>query len=82
MWLTHNANRPLALFNPAKSHPEVVVQSISARDRKKAEEYAKSHGIPEVRDTYQGKTTASLSSTKTAPLRLFLMRQPFLPKVY
>ncbi|RFU71777.1 hypothetical protein TARUN_10485, partial [Trichoderma arundinaceum] len=23
---------PLALFNPAKSHPEVIVQAISARD--------------------------------------------------
>ncbi|OTA03120.1 hypothetical protein A9Z42_0035420 [Trichoderma parareesei] len=44
---------PLALFNPAKSHPEVIIQAISARDRKKAEEYAKSHGIPEVKDTYQ-----------------------------
>ncbi|KAL7938277.1 NAD(P)-binding protein [Trichoderma chlorosporum] len=44
---------PLALFTPAKSHPEVIVQAISARDRKKAEEYAKSHGIPEVKDTYQ-----------------------------
>ncbi|KAL7822790.1 NAD(P)-binding protein [Trichoderma gracile] len=44
---------PLVLFNPAKSHPEVIVQAISARDRKKAEEYAKSHGIPEVRDSYQ-----------------------------
>ncbi|UKZ74120.1 hypothetical protein TrVFT333_001779 [Trichoderma virens FT-333] len=44
---------PLALFNPAKSHPEVIIQAISARDRKKAEAYAKSHGIPDVKDTYQ-----------------------------
>ncbi|KAL7818704.1 NAD(P)-binding protein [Trichoderma aethiopicum] len=44
---------PLALFTPAKSHPEVIIQAISARDRKKAEEYAESHGIPEVKDTYQ-----------------------------
>ncbi|KAK4080545.1 hypothetical protein Trihar35433_1650 [Trichoderma harzianum] len=44
---------PLALFKPAKSHPEVIVQAISARDRKKAEEYAKTHGVLEVKDTYQ-----------------------------
>ncbi|PON22686.1 hypothetical protein TGAM01_v208372 [Trichoderma gamsii] len=44
---------PYSLFNPAKSHPEVIVQAISARDRSKAEAYAKSHGIPEVKDTYQ-----------------------------
>lgn len=50
-----NTGRPLALFTPAKSHPEVVIQAISARDRSKAEAYAKSYGIPEVRDTYQGK---------------------------
>jgi hypothetical protein len=52
--LLTNVHRPLALFNPAKSHPEVIIQAISARDRKKAEEYAKSHSIPEVKDTYQG----------------------------
>ncbi|RKU40702.1 hypothetical protein DL546_003129 [Coniochaeta pulveracea] len=41
------------LMNPAKLHPEVIVQAVSARDRKRAEEYAKANGIPEVRDTYQ-----------------------------
>ncbi|KAK7981305.1 oxidoreductase [Apiospora saccharicola] len=44
---------PLALITPAKSHPEVIVQAVSARDRTKAEAFAKAHGIPEVRDTYQ-----------------------------
>lgn len=50
-----NVYRPFSLFIPAKSHPEVIVQAISARDRSRAEAYAKSHGIPEVKDTYQGK---------------------------
>ncbi|KAL4748224.1 hypothetical protein BDW72DRAFT_205810 [Aspergillus terricola var. indicus] len=34
-------NAPLALITPAKSHPEVIVQAVSARDRKKAEEFPK-----------------------------------------
>ncbi|KAJ0306238.1 hypothetical protein COL516b_004693, partial [Colletotrichum fioriniae] len=44
----------MALMTPALSHPEVIVQAIAARDRSRAEEFAKKHGIPEVRDTYQG----------------------------
>ncbi|KAJ5237357.1 hypothetical protein N7489_007448 [Penicillium chrysogenum] len=43
----------LALITPAKSHPEVIIQAVSARDRKRAEAFAKSHGIPEVRDSYE-----------------------------
>ena len=45
---------PLALITPAKSHTEVIVQAVSARDRQKAEAFAKTHGIPEVKDSYQG----------------------------
>ncbi|KAI0172773.1 oxidoreductase domain-containing protein [Hypoxylon sp. FL1284] len=44
---------PMALIMPAKSHPEVVVQAIAARDRTRAEAFAKKHGITDVRDTYQ-----------------------------
>ncbi|KAI3331461.1 putative oxidoreductase [Xylariaceae sp. AK1471] len=44
---------PMALMTPAKSHPEVIVQAIAARDRARAEEFAKKHGIPDVRDSYQ-----------------------------
>ncbi|KAH6655752.1 putative oxidoreductase [Truncatella angustata] len=44
---------PLAIITAAASHPEVIVQAISARDRARAEEFAKKHGIPDVRDTYQ-----------------------------
>ncbi|KAL2067456.1 hypothetical protein VTL71DRAFT_1881 [Oculimacula yallundae] len=43
----------LALINPAKSHPEVVIQAIAARIRTRAEAFAKKHGIPDVRDSYQ-----------------------------
>ncbi|PCG94101.1 Hypothetical protein PENO1_080150 [Penicillium occitanis (nom. inval.)] len=44
---------PMALIAPAKSHPEIIVQAVSARNRARAEEFAKKNGIPEVRDTYQ-----------------------------
>jgi predicted dehydrogenase len=44
----------MSLIIPAKSHPEVIVQAVAARDRSKAEAFAKSHGIPEVKDSYQG----------------------------
>ncbi|KAB8336836.1 hypothetical protein FH972_021144 [Carpinus fangiana] len=44
---------PLALITPAKSHPEVIVQAVAARDRIRAEAFAKKHGIPDVKDTYQ-----------------------------
>jgi predicted dehydrogenase len=44
----------MSLTIPAKSHPEVIVQAVAARDRSKAEAFAKSHGIPEVKDSYQG----------------------------
>ncbi|KAK1676450.1 putative oxidoreductase [Colletotrichum godetiae] len=43
----------MALLTPALSHPEVIVQAIAARDRSRAEDLAKKHGIPEVKDTYQ-----------------------------
>ncbi|KAH8701827.1 putative oxidoreductase [Talaromyces proteolyticus] len=44
---------PLALITPAKSHPEVIVQAVAARDRARAEEFAKKHGIPDVRGSYE-----------------------------
>ncbi|KAI5206101.1 hypothetical protein E4T39_02622 [Aureobasidium subglaciale] len=44
---------PLSLIIPAKSHPEVIIQAIAARDRSKAEAFAKTHGIPEVKDSYE-----------------------------
>ncbi|KFX96783.1 hypothetical protein O988_05170 [Pseudogymnoascus sp. VKM F-3808] len=44
---------PLSLVIPAKSHSEVIVQAISARDYTRAAEFAKRHGIPDVRNSYQ-----------------------------
>ncbi|PWY88538.1 putative oxidoreductase [Aspergillus heteromorphus CBS 117.55] len=44
---------PLALVTPAKSHPDVIIQAIAARDHARAEEFAKKHGIPDIRGSYQ-----------------------------
>lgn len=46
--------RPMTLISPAKTHPDVVVQAVAARDRKRAEAFARKNGIPEVKDSYQG----------------------------
>ncbi|TRM56690.1 hypothetical protein BD626DRAFT_517994 [Schizophyllum amplum] len=43
---------PLALVIPAKSHPEVVLKGVAARNRARAEKFAKTHGIERVYDTY------------------------------
>jgi hypothetical protein len=50
---------PRTLILAAKTHPEVIIQAVSARDRKRAEAYAKKYGIPEVKDSYQGKFRVS-----------------------
>lgn len=47
--------RPDALFIPARTHPEVVIQAVAARDKGKAKQYADKHGIPVVLDSYEGK---------------------------
>ncbi|KAL8418952.1 hypothetical protein RB594_002239 [Gaeumannomyces avenae] len=44
---------PMALMHAARTHPEVVVQAVAARDKAKAAAYAKKHGIPQVLDGYQ-----------------------------
>lgn len=44
---------PMAFIIPAKTHPDVIVAAVAARDQKKAEAYAKKHGIPVVHKSYQ-----------------------------
>jgi predicted dehydrogenase len=44
----------MAVIQPARSHPEVIVAAVAARDVKRAEAYAKKHGIPIVHKSYQG----------------------------
>ncbi|KAJ7491932.1 NAD(P)-binding protein [Mycena latifolia] len=39
---------PDAILTPAKSHPEAVVYAIAARNKDKANEFAKKHGIAKV----------------------------------
>ncbi|OQE92624.1 hypothetical protein PENNAL_c0007G12135 [Penicillium nalgiovense] len=43
----------LALFTPALSHPEVIVQAVAARDHARASAFAKKNNIPDVRTSYK-----------------------------
>ncbi|KAK3692089.1 hypothetical protein B0T22DRAFT_3943 [Podospora appendiculata] len=42
----------MAFLTPAKHHPEVIVQAVAARDKKKATDFAKKHGIPQAYGSY------------------------------
>ncbi|KAK0617238.1 hypothetical protein B0T14DRAFT_568762 [Immersiella caudata] len=44
---------PLAIITPAAQHPEVTITAVAARDRAKAEKFAKKHKIPIVLNSYQ-----------------------------
>ncbi|CZT45854.1 related to Oxidoreductase [Rhynchosporium secalis] len=44
---------PLAVIAPAKSHPDVIIAAVAARDEKRANAYAKLYGIPIVHTSYQ-----------------------------
>src|SRR5882724_12256024 len=44
---------PNALIKPAAAGEDVVVASVAARDRSRAQEYAAKHGIPTVHDSYE-----------------------------
>jgi predicted dehydrogenase len=37
---------PIALILPVKNHPDAVVKVVAARDQKRADAFAKKHGIP------------------------------------
>lgn len=50
-------NRPSAIIAPARTHPDVIILAIAARDEAKARSYAKKHGIPVVHSSYQGDDT-------------------------
>jgi predicted dehydrogenase len=44
---------PGALIKPARERDDVVVASVAARDRARAQAYAAKHGIPTVHDSYE-----------------------------
>ena len=52
----------MALMNPASKLPNVLVYGIAARDREKAEQYARKHHIPKVKFP----CVYSISKTKTS----------------
>jgi predicted dehydrogenase len=48
-----NSNSELAIFPPAKSHPELIVAAVAGRDPQRTAAYAKKHGIPIIHNSYQ-----------------------------
>ena len=65
--------RPDALISPAKSHPEVIIQAVAARDRQKAAEYARKHNIPQVMDSYDGVLSIIKSPFNFAVLMIVIL---------
>lgn len=45
---------PFALISPAKSHPEVEVYAVAARDERRALDFGKKHGIPKIYGGHNG----------------------------
>ncbi|KAL8707946.1 MAG: hypothetical protein Q9220_007089 [cf. Caloplaca sp. 1 TL-2023] len=45
--------RPFAVIIPAKSHPEVIIAAVAARDPTRAAAYARKYSIPNVHTSYQ-----------------------------
>jgi hypothetical protein len=44
----------MALILPAKSHSQVIIDAIAARDKARASVFANKHGIPVVKNSYEG----------------------------
>ncbi|KAI1165942.1 hypothetical protein F5B18DRAFT_609251 [Nemania serpens] len=44
---------PTAIILPARSHPDVIIQTVAARNPAKTKKYAKKHGIPETAQSYE-----------------------------
>ncbi len=51
---------PTAIVDPAKGRDDVVITAVAARDRMRAEEFAKTHGIENVCDTYEALCASDL----------------------
>lgn len=61
--------RPDAVILPARSHPEVTIYCVAARDRNRADIYARKHNIPVVHDTYSGMLHVNVPSLVHAKSR-------------
>lgn len=55
---------PSAIITPAKSHPEVIIHAVAARDKSRADAFAKKYKIPKAYSGpqgYQGQHIHSMS---------------------
>jgi len=55
LWTVLTLPRKSVLIHPPKTHPEVKVQAVAARDKHRAVAYANKHGIPQVHESYDGR---------------------------
>lgn len=49
-----DSRSPMALITPAKSHPEVIIHAVAARDKTRATTFARKYDIPVVKNSYDG----------------------------
>ncbi|KAK0510010.1 hypothetical protein JMJ35_007404 [Cladonia borealis] len=68
--LTRSSGMTLTI--PTKLHPEVTVRAVAARDPNRAEEFAKKHGIPEIKDSYQATLNDPNIDCVLVPLQIAL----------
>ncbi len=43
---------PIAVINPAKTHPDIIISAVAARSKPRATAFAKKHNIPHVFNSY------------------------------
>ena len=74
----------MALILPAKSHPQVIVHAVAARDKTRAMAFAKKHSIPIVKSNYEGSLPSLHANNQCSVLsgRSELLDDPAIDVVY
>lgn len=54
---------PIALVRPVKNHPDAVVYAVAARDKSRADDFAKMWGVEKAYGSYQGTTALTCVNT-------------------
>jgi len=68
---------PPALIIPAKTHPEVVIYAVAARDVKRAEAFAKKHGVSKFYGGSNGYQGTSIYTYTVALVSSFIFALTF-----
>jgi hypothetical protein len=74
----------MALILPAKSHSQVIIHAIVARDKTRATGFANKHGIPVVKNRYEGALPCLYASSYCSGLngKLEILDDPAIDVVY